>query len=58
LDIPPFLADIKEAAMGEIISGYIVPHPPIVIPEVGRGEENKVINTLNAYRRVAREIGA
>lgn len=44
--------------MGRILSAYIVPHAAIVIPEVGRGEENKVIRTLNAYRRAAREIGA
>jgi AmmeMemoRadiSam system protein A len=33
-----------------------VPHPPIVIPEIGRGEEQNSQRTLNAYRQLADEI--
>ena len=25
-----------------ILGAFIVPHPPIIIPEIGRGEEKKV----------------
>ena len=25
-----------------IIAGFMVPHPPIILPEVGRGEEKKI----------------
>ena len=25
-----------------IIAAYIVPHPPIILPEIGKGEERKV----------------
>lgn len=35
---------------------YLMPHPPIMIPEVGRGEEAKIIHTTNACLRVAQEI--
>lgn len=37
---------------------YIVPHPPIILPEVGRGEEEKIIKTIKAYRSVAEEIAS
>jgi len=33
-----------------------VPHPPIIVPEVGRGEEIKCQTTINAYRQLASEI--
>ncbi len=39
-----------------LIATYIVPHPPIIIPDIGKGEEQKVQNTLNAYRQIAKEI--
>lgn len=39
-----------------VLAAYIVPHPPIIIPAVGRGEEKKIEKTINAYREIAREI--
>ncbi len=39
-----------------ILGAYVVPHPPILIPEVGRGEEQKIALTAAAYEKVAREI--
>ena len=42
--------------MGKIIAYYTMPHPPIVIPEVGRGEEKKIQNTYDACDRVGKEI--
>lgn len=39
-----------------IIRAYAVPHPPIILPEIGRGEENKIKKTTMAFRRMAREI--
>ncbi len=38
------------------LAGYIVPHPPLIVPAVGRGEEQKIQATIDAYRQVAREI--
>lgn len=42
--------------MGHIINGYILPHPPILIPEVGQGEEKKARQTLDAMARVSQDI--
>ena len=39
-----------------IISTYIVPHPPLIIPELGGGEEKKIQRTIDAYDKVAMEI--
>lgn len=40
-----------------ILAAFMVPHPPLIVPEVGRGEEKKIQNTVNAYEKVARRIG-
>lgn len=37
---------------------YLMPHPPIMIPEVGKGEERKIINTTKACLQVAKEIAS
>ncbi|NLM72456.1 MAG: AmmeMemoRadiSam system protein A [Clostridiaceae bacterium] len=42
--------------MGEILKAYIVPHPPIIIPEIGKGEQNNASATINAYEEIARQI--
>ena len=42
--------------MGRIVSTYILPHPPVLVPEVGKGDENGALITLNAIKRAAREI--
>lgn len=41
-----------------ILAAYCVPHPPLIIPEVGRGEELKITDTILAYETIAREIAA
>lgn len=35
---------------------YLLPHPPIVIPEVGKGEEEKISDTSNSLHTVGKEI--
>lgn len=35
---------------------YLFPHPPIVVPEVGKGEEKKIQSTYNSMDSLAREI--
>lgn len=42
--------------MGKIHAFYTMPHPPIIIPKVGRGEEEKIKETSNACYKVATEI--
>ena len=41
-----------------IVGAYMVPHPPLIVPEIGRGEERQIRATSEAYTRVAREIAA
>ncbi len=35
---------------------YLMPHPPIVIPEVGKGEEEKISDTSNSLHILGKEI--
>ena len=39
-----------------IIGAVAVPHPPIILPEVGRGEEEKISATAAAYKEISRRI--
>lgn len=39
-----------------ILGAAAVPHPPIILPEIGRGEESKISATTAAYEEVARRI--
>ncbi|MBT5955541.1 MAG: hypothetical protein HOG97_02140 [Candidatus Marinimicrobia bacterium] len=39
-----------------IVACYIVPHPPLIIPEIGTGDEKKIQGTINAYHEIAKEI--
>lgn len=40
-----------------IIGAFMVPHPPLIVPDVGKGEERKIEDTINAYQEAAKEIG-
>ncbi len=39
-----------------MISAYIMPHPPIARPEVGKGREKEIQATLDAYRKASKLI--
>ncbi len=39
-----------------IKAAYIVPHPPLIVPEVGKGDEKAIKRTIDAYHQVAKEI--
>lgn len=39
-----------------IKAAYIIPHPPILIPEVGKGSEKVCADTLDALEKVSKEI--
>lgn len=39
-----------------IIGATAVPHPPIILPEIGRGEEQKISATIAAYEEISRRI--
>ena len=39
-----------------IKAAYMVPHPPLIVPAVGRGGEKDIAETTRAYEHVAEEI--
>ena len=41
-----------------IVAAFMVPHPPMIVPDVGRGSEKQVEKTIKAYEKVAEEIAA
>ncbi len=40
-----------------ISAGFMAPHPPLIIPDVGKGEEKKIQRTIDAYQKVAEAVG-
>ena len=36
-----------------IAGGIMVPHPPLIVPEVGGGRESEIVKTSDAYRKAA-----
>ena len=41
-----------------IIAGIMVPHPPLIIPDVGRGQQVRIKDTVQAYREAAGLVAA
>lgn len=41
-----------------VIGGFMVPHPPMIVPAVGRGSEKQIEETTKAYESVAESIAA
>ena len=41
-----------------VTAAFMVPHPPMIVPEVGRGSEKQITATIAAYDRVGKEIAA
>ncbi len=41
-----------------IVAAVAVPHPPLILPEVGHGEEAKIQATIDAYRAAMRHLAA
>ena len=39
-----------------IVGAFMVPHPPLIISEVGCGKEHLIIRTIQAYQEVAKRI--
>ena len=39
-----------------IVGAFMVPHPPMIVPQVGRGSEKQIQITIDAYQQVAKEI--
>lgn len=43
--------------MGMVRGLYLMPHPPIIMPDIGRGEEKKAGATVRALESCSKEIG-
>lgn len=41
-----------------ITAAFAVPHPPLIIPEVGGGKEKQIQKTIDAYQEAAERMGA
>lgn len=41
-----------------ILAGFMVPHPPLIIPQIGKGREQTIQDTIDAYQKAAQEIAA
>ena len=41
-----------------IQAAFMVPHPPMILPQIGRGREAQIQETISAYEQAAREIAA
>ena len=39
-----------------IVGAFMVPHPPMIVKEVGKGSEKQITKTTESYERVAKEI--
>lgn len=42
--------------MENILRYYLMPHPPLIIPNVGKGQERVIQNTIDACNKVGEEI--
>ncbi len=41
-----------------ILAAFMVPHPPMIVPEIGRGSEEQIRETTAAYEKIAAETAA
>ena len=39
-----------------LVGAFVTPHPPIIFPEIGHGEQLKIQKTINAYREISNRI--
>ena len=41
-----------------ILASFIVPHPPLIIPNIGKGSEKQVSKTISAYKEIAKQVAS
>ena len=41
-----------------ILGAALIPHPPLIIPEVGRGHEKAIQNTIDACKTALQQLAA
>ena len=55
--LPFFIYNRKDGGgIMTIAAAFIMPHPPVIIPEIGKGQEKEIQRTIDAFREAAREI--
>ena len=42
--------------MGKILGGYLFPHPPIILEEIGKGQEIKALCTIEGVKTLSKDI--
>lgn len=47
---------VKEGEDMSLLGAFIVPHPPLIIPDIGKGEEKKIKKTIESFHEVAKQI--
>lgn len=40
-----------------LLDAFVLPHPPLIIPEIGKGQETTINKTIAAYELAAKRIG-
>lgn len=46
----------REGEAMSILGAFIVPHPPLIIPDIGGGEERKIQKTVDSYHQIAKQV--
>lgn len=41
-----------------ILASFLVPHPPLIIPNIGKGSEKQVSKTISAYKEIAKQVAS
>lgn len=47
---------MKGCVCMSLLGTCIVPHPPLIIPEIGKGKEDEIQKTIDAYDQIGRKI--
>ncbi len=41
-----------------ILAAVAVPHPPLIIPQIGKGKENKIVKTIESYHKAMKFLAS
>ena len=41
-----------------LLASFIVPHPPLIIPNIGNGSEKQIAKTISAYKKIAKQVAS
>ena len=39
-----------------LLASVVTPHPPLIIPEIGRGDERQISDTIAAMEEISKRI--